>query len=381
MTRSPTVVSGVPRPFGRFAIAMAVTLWGVAPAVAAPPPATPAAHTAAAQPQTSPEGHLGGLPIAMMDFEVDVGADASVEQAAATTNALVAQRLTRLGVFSVLTQREVGQLVQYDQLQAALSEDDVDDDKLAALGERLGVQWLIAGSVHHPAPSQWTLSLRLFDTKARQVVQRSTATATSVPDLIRQLPFTTDQLVRALLQARSGSVLLSATEEGATLHVDGVAIGTSPLPLQKLAAGPHRIRATKDGFIANERDVVVKPDDTVAFDMVLLPSPETAAAHKRMAWMVRGTALAVGGAGIATSTAGLVLWTAQAIETGLGQDQGNLKTDDSGRLLLDDDAYTRVLWFRISGYVLMSLGAVVTVGGATAFLLSEPPEKYDLLAE
>ena len=52
------------------------------------------------------------------------------------------------------------------------------------------------------------------------------------------------------IAARTGEITLAVSEPGATVTVDEKPVGASPLsaPL-RLAAGPHRVRVTKDGFL------------------------------------------------------------------------------------------------------------------------------------
>jgi hypothetical protein len=72
------------------------------------------------------------------------------------------------------------------------------------------------------------------------------------------------------LGGRTGLLAIDTPESGAAVSVDGKASGTTPLasPL-RLAAGPHRIRVTKDGFVPFDQAPNVAPGATATVQVKL----------------------------------------------------------------------------------------------------------------
>jgi len=63
--------------------------------------------------------------------------------------------------------------------------------------------------------------------------------------------------------AATGSVGVTSDPQGAEVYVDGELAGTTPLSLQDVAVGPHRVRVAMDGFLENQRIVRVEAGDSV----------------------------------------------------------------------------------------------------------------------
>lgn len=75
------------------------------------------------------------------------------------------------------------------------------------------------------------------------------------------------------LGEKTGEVTITVNEPGAQVLVDDKVLGTSPLagPL-RLTAGPHKVRVTKDGFIAFDQSPNVAAGTTTTVQATLAPS-------------------------------------------------------------------------------------------------------------
>jgi hypothetical protein len=56
---------------------------------------------------------------------------------------------------------------------------------------------------------------------------------------------------------RGGRLLVRSTPAGARVFIDGRDTGETPATIRDLAPGPHRVRVVHDGYVANERRVVL----------------------------------------------------------------------------------------------------------------------------
>jgi PEGA domain len=76
-----------------------------------------------------------------------------------------------------------------------------------------------------------------------------------------------------------GSLLIESDPAGASVYVDGRLAGETPVTLPAIAAGVHRVRVVRLGFLENSRLVTVKPGARATLRAQLTdPAPQTAQA-------------------------------------------------------------------------------------------------------
>jgi hypothetical protein len=104
---------------------------------------------------------------------------------------------------------------------------------------------------------------------------------------------------------------VSTDPPGATVYIDGRAAGETPIVLNTLAAGDHRVRLVKDGYLENARLVTVaaKKSADVRVTLTRADTPATAVAAEQVSgggggsskkkWIIIGAA--AGGAAAATA--------------------------------------------------------------------------------
>jgi hypothetical protein len=77
----------------------------------------------------------------------------------------------------------------------------------------------------------------------------------------------------AALEAKLGIIIVVAEPEGATVSVDGVVVGTTPLPRRIYKVpGPHVVRLEKAGYVAAEQNVEVQVNGTPPVTTTLAPA-------------------------------------------------------------------------------------------------------------
>jgi PKD repeat protein len=70
-----------------------------------------------------------------------------------------------------------------------------------------------------------------------------------------------------------GAALRIATDPvGASIYVDGKLRGASPVTLEQVGVGEHRVRVSKDGYLENSRVVVIEPGESESLKVSLTPS-------------------------------------------------------------------------------------------------------------
>ena len=190
-------------------------------------------------------------------------------------------------------------MLAVEQMKQSMGCDDV--SCLAEIGGALGVDYIVSGSILMLGDAYVT-QLQLMNIRQGRADGRVSREYSGGPKgLFDDVRVATKVLVRDILAQRSGTLKLMVSEEGATVKIDGVIVGTSPMPPFQLAGGFHTVSVEKAGFILATQDVEIQASRERAAQMTLLPSEDVSRAYKdhamcwrRMAWVGVGT----GGAGV-----------------------------------------------------------------------------------
>jgi len=325
---------------------------------------------------SSSAGSTSDQRIGVAVLDLQTSGDVPTDLASALSG-LVAARLDRAGVFRVVTEQDVKQLVSFDQMKTALSCDE-QASCLAEVGSALGVPYMLTGTVAKLG-SSFTLALTLVEIEKARVEKRTSAVFPEVDRLLAGLDAEVERVVASLLYREQGTLLVIATEEGGTVAVDGNAIGTTPLPALSVASGPHRITVNKEGFLQFALDVSVRPKEQTRIDAALRPSPEFLAAYEQRTGGQRAMAWgsAIGGVATTLAAGAGVGWFFVRRE-GLRAEQGLAANVDVG---VDGAQYAELaaaLWGGV-GAAVVGVGFVTT--SAVLFATGDDPARYEGLVE
>src|SRR5688572_12873627 len=121
------------------------------------------------------------IKIAVLSLKTD---DASA-QLGTTIVDLTSSRLDREGVFQVITEEDVKQMVNFDQMKTALSCDD-QASCLAEIGQALGVGYIMTGSLAQVG-TRHVLTFSLIDIQNAKALKRESTSYASVDELMSGL--------------------------------------------------------------------------------------------------------------------------------------------------------------------------------------------------
>lgn len=188
--------------------------------------------------------------------------------------ASIAETLDELRAFKAQSVEEVEARLEQGRL-IELLKGEVKDDAIAKLGEALDSAYLVTGAIVH-REGQGEAALQLLQVDPPTSLARLSRTFEGPPEAalpaVRRL---TRLLVRDLLAARSGWLEIVVSEEGATVRVNGKAVGSSPLIAPVSAPeGLNELEVERKGFVSHLEDVDIAPDQTTLVRVNLIPSVE-----------------------------------------------------------------------------------------------------------
>ncbi len=249
---------------------------------------------------------LGAAPVTTPGLAVsDFTSSGASAELASAVGGVAGNELSRLGVFHVQTADATRVLLGVERQRQLLGCGEacpsVDLSSLNAF------EYLVTGKVTKVlgVPGQgptFTLELSLLQIKTGQRLSSELVSARSEAGLVSGVGPAVVKLVGKVLQGRQGSFLLSCSEAGAAVKVDGSMLGTTPLQgRHALAAGPHLLSVEKEGYVTWQKELRVSPDEVSDETAHLVPSPDTIAAYESRANKLRAgawisTGLAVAGA-------------------------------------------------------------------------------------
>lgn len=315
------------------------------------------------------------VPVVLLDLRAD-GAEPSL---ASAVSSVVGSELFDLGVLQVTTEEDVRRMMDFDQLKLILACND-EAKCLTSFQTALGAEMMVTGSVGK-AGNDIVVGLVLTDLAQGVPVAREVATVKTPSGLVTEVRVAIGRLFRSVLAKRGGTLVVLGNEAGATVLVDGAAVGVTPFRKDNVPSGPHRVEAVKDGFLKGTVDVTVKPTQTAAVDVLLIPSKEMSETHKRNNNILRISSLASAGVGVAALAGGGALWWLQYDklnnpETGY---VAQYAKDAGGAVLLPTAKYNEINQSRLTAYLVMGSAVPLFVAGGVLWAVSDDPSKYDAL--
>lgn len=231
------------------------------------------------------------------------------EDVASLLTGVVANKLSELGLFEVISRDDIKNMLTHEQDKMLVG--CTQADCLVDIGGALGARDLIAGEVGRVG-TKYVIGLQRIDVQAAKVVKRTERQFTGSRErLLDEVATAAYRVVEDVLEAQSGSLLVTVSEEGADIAVDGKTLATSPVDRLEVPAGPRDVRVSKKGFVRWSRTVQIEPRGVQTLDVDLIPSAgfikeyeDRAASMRTWAWITLGAfvALEAGAVGLRTYT-------------------------------------------------------------------------------
>jgi TolB-like protein len=326
--------------------------------------------------------------IAVLDFQAN---GARPELATAATG-IAAHELQRLGAFDVLTSEAIRSVLALERQKQLMGCVEGQSTCLAELAGALGVDHLVTGKISRAAganASSFTLEMTLIQATNAKRESSELQSAATEAELLAVVGRTTAHLTSKLLGKSPGFLKLVGPEAGGLVTVDGAAVGTTPLVDRlSLFPGPHLVIVEKEGFVRFEKEVRVRPGESIEETIVLRPSAdfiqqyESRASKMRLAaWSTTGLAIAgLLGAGAFQfhasllygdpATPGTFLYQRAKLVSGV-EAEGAMNYRQSSVALQNSIQLDQIL-----SYVSGGIGALAAAAAAYFWIGGDDPHRY-----
>lgn len=359
----------------------------VAPVTLPPPAPAKKAETPAPAPALPPKAQPGQARMGVVDFS----SSPELQPLASALAGVVANELQRLGAFQVTTTDQIRQMLSLERQAQLLG--CPDDSCRGDVVVSLGFDYVVTGKVTRLARDKGAstvLELVIIDQKKGERLSSDVVQGATEAELMTRITPSVIKLVNAPLKARSGTLVIASSEAGATVKIDDVVVGTTPIGRTTVAGGPHFVSVEKNGFVSWQKEVRVQPDQLVEEDVRLVPSPDFINAYKSKQTALRGAmygSLVLAVAGVGTGIAmGFLAQQKYGNETTPGTFlyerkqilEGNELDASGDHRALANTLKAEIETYRLLGYVGVGVGAVFGITAAVLRLLSDDPGRYDL---
>lgn len=203
---------------------------------------------------------------------------------------VVSKQLSSYGLFDIISREDIRRMLSNEQDKMMLGCDDA--GCLAEIGGALGAEAIVTGDVGKIG-NKIIINLQRINIRDAKVEMRAERQFEGPPaKLLDEVRIAAHLVVKDLLKQASGDLIVSISEPGADVSLDGNLVGISPVKKLDIPAGPHDIRVKKDGFVTWVRSIKVAPHRTQMLDVTLIPSAsfikkyeDRAQSMRRWAWI------------------------------------------------------------------------------------------------
>lgn len=304
-----------------------------------------------------------GIPLALADITAGEGIDANT---AAALTLRLEREINRYQSFDLVPSDELA-VIAGDAVVPGCFENETCRQTLSSAG----VTDVLLGAIE-AKDEKVSLRLAVFDVNQGKAVVEHAATGDTVAALFGEVPQGVQAVAVPLLGERRGHLLVSSSEPGATVKLDGRIVGTTPLNRIPVTWGPHRLEVSKDGFITSVEEVVVNTPGAIERHATLIPTPAHLAKYEGDARALRTAAWVTTGAAVAAVALAGFFQADYAAASSRVDELARNPEKDSERQAEAERASGSLLGARITG----GAAAGLAVGAASLWIFGPNPDHY-----
>lgn len=292
---------------------------------------------------------------------------------------VVTDTLDSLGPFRALSTTDIARVLEYEANNQLLGCDD--PSCVTQLGRSLGARWLVSGDISKIGET-YVLQLKLHDPRDGQVKKRITREHKGAPEaMFKDLRVATKMLMRDLLKDRAGTLQLTSSEEGATVIIDEVTVGVTPVKDLQVSGGMHSLLLQKQGFVDFRQDFEINKGQAFGLKARMQASDDYRRQYRRKAQIVRSVAIvSISTAVLAAATGGFFyydgLQRASALEQNVSDyNAQEIRTASQREVMMQQ----REDLAAVDIVVLSAGGLAIATGllGTGLYLFGDDPGRYE----
>jgi TolB-like protein len=292
----------------------------------------------------------------------------------------IATQASQTGVFETISPKQIASLLAYEKRKELLGA-CTQEDCYVQIAQTVKAEHLLAGNVAKVG-DKLVLNLVLIDAAEGKALKRASRETTSASELMSEAGHATTVVLQPVLSNRRGYLKVAANVADAAVTVDDERRSEGVGQVIPLAAGPHVLKISKDGFYATTADVFVRPGRVSEEVIKLIPAKETIEDYERNAALMRygaygSAALAIAGAvaaGVFYSNASEDKDQVDRYASALDAQRasGAVGTYDDAKQAKDSFSANQTLY-------LVGLGTALVAGATSLYLFvaGDDPDRYE----
>jgi TolB-like protein len=292
----------------------------------------------------------------------------------------IATHAAQTGVFDTISPKQISSLLAYEKRKELLGA-CTQEDCYVQIAQTVKADHLLAGNVAKVG-DKLVLNLVLIDAAQGKALKRTSRETTSASELMTEAGKASTIVLQPVLTSRRGFLKVAANVGDAQVIVDDERRSEGVGQVIPLAAGPHVLKISKDGFYATTADVFVRPSRVTEEVVKLIPAKDTIESYETKASMMRYGGYAAGAVAIAGAVAAGFFYT-KATDDKAFVDRYSSALDAqraSGAVGSYAEAQSAQDSFNSNQTLyLVGLGSAVVAGAASLYLLiaGDDPDRYE----
>lgn len=307
-----------------------------------------------------------------------IAAEGVPEELAAGVTETIATAIARTGVFETISPRQLAALLAFEKRKELLGA-CVDERCYAQIATAVRAEHLLAGSIARVNDSSLVLNLVLVEAKSSSSLERAERQTADAQTLLEASRAAAVVVLQPLLTRHAGYVKLTSNVPDAALAIDDRRRSELPGQVLALAAGPHVVEVSKEGFYRATLEVLVTPSRVVTHDVTLVPARETIESYERSAKLMRYGAIGTGVLAVGAAVLSAVFYSAASDDKAkVDQFTSALEIDRSRAGLRNEAVAAKSSFEANQSLYLVSLGTATLSAAASAVLLlaGDDPDRY-----
>jgi TolB-like protein len=292
----------------------------------------------------------------------------------------IATHAQETGVFDVISPKQIQSLLAYEKRKELLG-GCTKEACYVQIAQVVKADHLLAGTVAKVG-DKISLNLVLMDATKGEALKRTERETPSATELMAEANRAAIVVLQPVLSERRGFLKVASNVPEVDVSVDDERRIEGAGQIIALAAGPHVLKVSKDGFYASAADVFVRPGRVSDEEVKLIPAKDTVESYESKAKLMRYGAYGAGVAAVGLGVLSGVFYAKASTNKDTVDHYVNAldAVRASGAVGSYNDAKSADSSFSTNqGLYLIMLGTAIAAGATSLalFIFGDDPHRYD----